>query len=124
MNHSDKKRSEDLTDLIKEIAGLESLVWMKEGDELPPSAIVVLENLKILIPLEGLIDPKEESQRLVKKIDKTSKEHKMLSSKLENKKFTENAPIELVQEQQERFELISKELSSLNDQLKEIGRLT
>ena len=48
----------------------------------------------------------------------------MLSSKLENKKFTENAPIELVQEQQERFELISKELSSLNDQLKEIGRLT
>ena len=96
---------------------------MKEGEELPPSAAVVLENLKILIPLEGLIDPKEESQRLRKKIEKASKEHKMLSSKLENKKFTDNAPKELVQEQQERFELISKELSNLNDQLKEISRL-
>ena len=122
-NKTDKKRSADLTGLIKEIAGLESLEWMKEGEELPPSAVVVLENLKILIPLEGLIDPKEESQRLRKKIDKASKEHKMLSSKLENKKFTDNAPKELVQEQQERFELISKELSNLNDQLKEISRL-
>ena len=122
-NKTDKRRSADLTGLIKEIAGLESLEWMKEGEELPPSAVVVLENLKILIPLEGLIDPKEESQRLRKKIDKASKEHKMLSSKLENKKFTDNAPKELVQEQQERFELISKELSNLNDQLKEISRL-
>ena len=122
-NKTDKKRSTDLTSLIKEIAGLESLEWMKEGEELPPSAVVVLENLKILIPLEGLIDPEEESKRLTKKIDKKSKEHKMLSSKLENKKFTDNAPKELVQEQQERFGLISKELSNLNDQLKEISRL-
>ena len=47
----------------------------------------------------------------------------MLSTKLKNKKFTDNAPKELVQEQQERFEIISKELSNLGDQLKEIGRL-
>ena len=118
----DRNRSKDLTNLIKEIAGLESLEWIDEKN-LPPSAVVVVENLKILIPLEGLIDPKEESQRLTKKIDKVSKEHEMLSSKLNNKKFTDNAPKELVQEQQERFEIISKELNNLNDQLKEIGRL-
>tara|TARA_Y100001960_G_scaffold179143_1_gene187859 strand:- start:1894 stop:3156 length:1263 start_codon:yes stop_codon:yes gene_type:complete len=118
----DRNRSKDLTNLIKVIAGLESLEWIGEKN-LPPSAVVVVENLKILIPLEGLIDPKEESQRLTKKIDKVSKEHKMLSSKLNNKKFTDNAPKELVQEQQERFEIISKELNNLNDQLKEIGRL-
>ena len=120
----DKNRSEVLTDLIKEIAGLESLDWINEGEDLPPSAVVVVENLKVLIPLEGLIDPKEESQRLTKKIEKMSKEHKMLSSKLNNKKFTDNAPKELVQDQQVRFELISKELNNLNHQLKEISRLT
>ena len=120
----DKNRSEVLTDLIKEIAGLESLDWINEGEDLPPSAVVVVENLKVLIPLEGLIDPKEESQRLTKKIEKVSKEHKMLSSKLTNKKFTDNAPKELVQDQLERFELISKELNNLNHKLKEISRLT
>jgi valyl-tRNA synthetase len=120
----DKNRSEVLTDLIKEIAGLESLDWINEGEDLPPSAVVVVENLKVLIPFEGLIDPNEESQRLTKKIEKVSKEHKMLSSKLTNKKFTDNAPKELVQDQQERFELISKELNNLNHQLKAISRLT
>jgi valyl-tRNA synthetase len=119
----DRKRSEDLTNLIREIAGLESLEWMKDEEKIPPSAAVLVKNLKILIPLEGLIDPKEESKRLTKKIDKITKEHNMLSSKLNNKKFTDNAPKELVQDQQERYELISKELSNLNDQLKEINRL-
>lgn len=119
----DRKRSQDLTGLIKEIAGLERLEWMKEEEDVPPSAAVVIENLKILIPLEGLIDPQEESQRLSKKIDKMSQEHKMLSSKLENKKFIDNAPKKLVQDQEERFGLISRELNNLNDQLKEISRL-
>ncbi len=119
----DRKRSQDLTGLIKEIAGLERLEWMKEEEDVPPSAAVVIENLKILIPLEGLIDPQEESQRLSKKIDKMSQEHKMLSSKLENKKFIDNAPKKLVQDQEERFGLISRELKNLNDQLKEISRL-
>ncbi len=120
----DKNRSENLTSLIKEIAGLESLDWINEGEGLPPSSVVVVGNLKVLIPLEGLIDPKEESQRLTKKIEKMSKEYEMLDSKLKNKKFTDNAPKELVQDQQERFELISNELINLNHQLKEISRLT
>ena len=41
----DRKRSQDLTGLIKEIAGLERLEWMKEEEDVPPSAAVVIENL-------------------------------------------------------------------------------
>ena len=81
----DRNRSKDLTDLInlRKINGFECL--MDASEKIPPSAVVVVENIKDSIPLEGLIDPKEESQRLTKKIDKVSKEHKMLSSKLNNK---------------------------------------
>ena len=122
-NKSDKKRSNELTNLIKESAGLESLEWMPSNNELPPSATVVVQDLKILIPLEGLIDPIEESKRLTKKIEKISQEHEMLSSKLNNKKFIDNAPKDLVKDQQDRFDLISKELNNLEEQLKEISRL-
>ena len=121
---SDKKRSNELTNLIKESAGLESLEWMPSNNELPPSATVVVQDLKILIPLEGLIDPMEESKRLTKKIEKISQEHEMLSSKLNNKKFIDNAPKDLVKDQQDRFDLISKELNNLEGQLKEISRLS
>ena len=123
-NKSDKKRSNELTNLIKESAGLESLEWMPSNNELPPSATVVVQDLKILIPLEGLIDPIEESKRLTKKIEKISQEHEMLSSKLNNKKFIDNAPKDLVKDQQDRFDLISKELNNLEGQLKEISRLS
>ena len=121
---SDKKRSNELTNLIKESAGLESLDWINSNNELPPSATVVVQDLKILIPLEGLIDPIEESKRLTKKIEKISQEHKMLSLKLNNKKFIDNAPKDLVKDQQDRFDLISKELNNLEGQLKEISRLS
>ena len=120
---SDKKRSNELTNLIKESAGLESLDWINSNNELPPSATVVVQDLKILIPLEGLIDPIEESKRLTKKIEKISQEHKMLSLKLNNKKFIDKAPKDLVKDQQDRFDLISKELNNLEEQLKEISRL-
>ena len=121
---SDKKRSNELTNLIKESAGLESLDWINSNNELPPSATVVVQDLKILIPLEGLIDPIEESKRLTKKIEKISQEHKMLSLKLNNKKFIDKAPKDLVKDQQDRFDLISKELNNLEGQLKEISRLS
>ena len=121
---SDKKRSNELTNLIKESAGLESLDWINSNNELPPSATVVVQDLKILIPLEGLIDPIEESKRLTKKIEKISQEFKMLSLKLNNKKFIDKAPKDLVKDQQDRFDLISKELNNLEGQLKEISRLS
>ena len=47
----------------------------------------------------------------------------MISSKLNNKKFIDNAPKDLVKDQQDRFDLISKELNNLEEQLKEISRL-
>ena len=76
-----------------------------------------------MIPLEGLIDAKEESERLNKKINKLSKEKEMLNSKLSNKNFTENAPKELVESQKDRFSTLEIELENLNRQMTEIKKL-
>ena len=76
-----------------------------------------------MIPLEGLINPNEETERLTKKISKVLKEKEMLESKLSNKSFVDNAPKDLVADQQERFNILSEELENLNNQLKEIRKL-
>ena len=47
----------------------------------------------------------------------------MLESKLSNKSFVDNAPKDLVADQQERFNVLSEELENLNNQLKEIRKL-
>ena len=82
-----------------------------------------MEDLKILIPLEGLIDAKEEELRLTKKIAKLTQEKEMLNKKLENKSFIANAPEELVATQKNRYEVLSTELDNLSGQMIEIQKL-
>ena len=76
-----------------------------------------------MIPLEGIIDAQEESQRLLRKISKLSQEKDMLNSKLSNKNFVDNAPKELVTSQKDRFLVLSVELENLNNQMTEIKKL-
>ena len=47
----------------------------------------------------------------------------MISGKLENKKFLENAPKELINDQKGRHENIVMEIGNLEDQLNEISKL-
>ena len=81
------------------------------------------DNLKVMIPLEGLIDAKEEMQRLYKKISKLIQEKEMLGSKLSNKNFIENAPKDLVEAQKDRFSVLSTELENLDFQMNEIKKM-
>ena len=108
---------------VKKLSSLKSINWANNESQDPPSSIFTLGKLKVMIPLEGLIDAKEESERLNKKINKLSKEKEMLSSKLSNKNFTENAPKELVESQKDRFSTLEIELENLNRQMMEIKKL-
>ena len=119
----DRDISGEFDIFIKELANLESIQWEESDKDSPPSSIFVLNELKILIPLEGLIDPKKESIRLQKKIEKLDKEKTMIASKLNNKSFVDNAPNELVRNQEQRFQELSGEIDNLNREMKEIEKL-
>ena len=119
----DRTISSEFDSFIKELANLESIQWEESDKESPPSSIFVLNELKILIPLEGLIDPKKESLRLQKKLEKLDKEKTMIASKLNNKSFVDNAPNELVKNQEQRFQELSGEIDNLNREMKEIEKL-
>ena len=66
---------------------------------------------------------KKESIRLQKKIEKLDKEKTMIASKLNNKSFVDNAPNELVRNQEQRFQELSGEIDNLNREMKEIEKL-
>ena len=119
----DRTISSEFDSFIKELASLESIQWEESDKESPPSSIFVLNKLKILIPLEGLIDPKKESLRLQKKLEKLDKEKTIIASKLNNKSFVDNAPNELVRNQEQRFQELSGEIDNLNREMKEIEKL-
>jgi len=120
---NEKSSLEDVESYVKTLSGLKAIKWADPQDESPPASIFTRENLKVLIPLEGLIDAEKESERLIKKIAKISKEKDMLASKLSNKKFTENAPKELVSSQKERLSVLATELDNLRAQISELNKL-
>ena len=120
---SDKENLNKVGRYIKNLCGLKGLSWAEKDTENPPSSIFILDKLKVMIPLEGIIDAEEENQRLTKKIAKLSQEREMLATKLNNKKFTENAPKELVSSQRDRLSTLSSELENLDIQKIEINKL-
>ena len=120
---TNKKRLEKLNVYISNLCNLSEISWKTDASDDLPSSVFVLEDLKVMIPLEGLIDPKEEKLRLDKKLDKLIKEKEMLGAKLSNDNFIKNAPEDLVSSQQERFNVLTKELENLQSQMKEIQKL-
>ena len=122
-DNGDQKRSKEYKDLICNLSGLSSLEWIENNEKTPPSAINFHKSLKVLIPLEGLIKVKEEKERIEKNILKLNRENDSISQQLNNKKFISKAPQELVKKQMNRNKEISKELSLLDIQIKEIQKL-
>ena len=70
----------------------------------PVSSIAaVVQNIEIYLPLEGLIDLDAERAKLEKQLAKLEKELKVISGKLNNKRFIENAPESIVNKEKQKF---------------------
>ena len=119
----DKKNLNEISSYIEQLCGLKDIIWAEESAQDIPSSMFTRDNLKVMIPLEGLIDAKEEMQRLNKKISKLIQEKEMLGSKLSNKNFIENAPKDLVEAQKDRFSVLCTELENLDFQMNEIKKM-
>ncbi|MCF6319294.1 MAG: class I tRNA ligase family protein, partial [Proteobacteria bacterium] len=96
---------------LQSIARLESIDILKDGQEEPPAATALLNEMKILIPLAGIIDQAEETARIEKQIQKMLQEIKRGQGKLNNQKFVEKAPAHLVE--QEKTKLLTNQNSLL-----------
>jgi valyl-tRNA synthetase len=102
--------SDEQIDLIKEYQNyFLKLAKVSEMDiaaglQKPPSSIAaVVQDIEIYLPLEGLIDLDAEKTKLEKQLVKLEKELKVISGKLNNKKFIENAPEMIVKKENEKF---------------------
>ena len=109
--------------IISTIAKLESIEIISENDDEPESAITLVGEMKILIPLAGLIDKDQEITRLNKEIDKLAKLRQQFSGKLSNKQFVSSAPELVVEKERLKLASVEQSLDELEIQLKKIIQL-
>ncbi len=95
-----------------------------DTDQAPVSAITLLGETRVLVPLEGLIDVADEIARLNKQLSKIDKDLKSTQGKLANDNFVNNAPAAVVEEQHRRCDEFTQMQSKLSQQLELLSGLT
>lgn len=101
-NAEDIRRYQDHQRLINKLANLSEVSFVEADFLIPESASGILGHLELFVPLEGLIDKEAEKARLQKQLEKLSKEHSMLTTKLANEGYVARAPAEIVERDKAR----------------------
>lgn len=122
-SEADKALLEANQAFLSKLAALGSITWLNPGDEAPMSAVQLVGDMQVLVPMAGLIDKDAELARLKKEMDKLQKEAGRLEGKLNNDKFVANAPEAVVAKEREKLGEFKASLTQLTEQYGKIEAL-
>ncbi|MGM0421404.1 MAG: valine--tRNA ligase [Bacillota bacterium] len=108
---------------IIDLAGLEQLSIESSFEAKPAKAAsAVVEDIDIILPLEGMIDIDKEIDRLKKEAEEVKSEINRAEQKLDNEGFVNQAPEELVQAEREKLPQYREKLEKINARIKELNK--
>jgi len=108
---------------FKALAKVESLEIVKEGDEVPLSSSSMVGQLRVLVPMKGLIDPTAELARLGKSYDKLKGQSEGIARKLGNEGFVSKAPAEVVDAEKAKLAELEGQLTAMTAQMEQLKAL-
>ncbi|HTK97880.1 MAG TPA: valine--tRNA ligase [Pseudomonadales bacterium] len=113
---ADRERLAATETLLKRMAKLDRVEWLADGAEPPPAAMQLVGDLKLMVPLAGLIDVAAERARLDKEIARRRQELARIEGKLGNAGFVEKAPADVVAKERERGAEMQNAIDTLSTQ--------
>jgi valyl-tRNA synthetase len=120
---NDRTLSQSHQHYLESLARIESISWLESDADAPESATALVGEMKILIPMAGLIDKDAEAARLDKEIEKLQKDMQRVEGKLSNQNFVGKAPEAVVQKERDKLADMQQTLQGLSEQLEKIKRL-
>ncbi len=120
---NDQKILSKNSQLLKTMAQLEEISILTDGQQAPESAVALVGEMKVNIPLAGLIDVAAEIARINKLIDTANKEIARSSGKLNNDKFVNSAPEAVVNKERNTLTTNEHKLKELQDQLTKLQNM-
>jgi valyl-tRNA synthetase len=120
---TDSQLLNEFGDAIARLAGVCEIEHIAATAEVPESATVIVGDMRVLIPLAGVIDVAGERARLEKLREKNAVDIAKLSAKLDNPGFTSKAPSQVVAKDRERLAELQQQNASVDDQLRLLSGL-
>ncbi|HUD96515.1 MAG TPA: valine--tRNA ligase [Woeseiaceae bacterium] len=109
--------------LLSRVGRVESIRVLGDGEEPPASATALQGDMRLLVPLKGVIDVDAEKARLARRRQKLATELQRSRSKLQNSDFVNNAPPEVVTLETTRAADFERDLLQLDEQLVQLANL-
>ena len=119
---TDQQRLDANRDFVSSLGRVESIEWLGE-QEGPESATALVGEMKVLIPMAGLIDKDAEQARLNKELDRKRNEIERTEKKLGNASFVDKAPAAVVDKEKAKLEDARTTIRQLEEQLEKIAKL-
>jgi valyl-tRNA synthetase len=108
---------------LRRLAGIAGATPLADGEAAPQAAAALLGNLRILVPMAGLIDVGAELARLARRRNKVEQELARADANLGNENFVSNAPAAVVTQERERVLEFKRELAQLAEQYERVASL-
>jgi valyl-tRNA synthetase len=124
-NHSaqDRLRIEATLAYTSFLCSLDTISLLEPDSTPPESATALVGEMKVLIPMAGLIDKDAELARLSKEIEKLHTEISRCEQKLQNPSFVERAPTQVVAKERQRLDEMRSALAKLQEQHSRIAAI-
>ena len=119
----DKQRMESNLGYITNVGRVESVTWLDTDETAPESSTALVDEMKLLIPLAGLIDKEAEIIRLSKELGRKIDELGRCENKLSNAGFVDKAPAAVVAKEQTKAAELKNAIGSLQEQKQKIQSL-
>ncbi len=119
---TDLERLETHRNALDKLTKLESITVLT-NEEAPEAALALVGEMRILIPLAGLINKDEELQRLTKDVTKLEANIEKTRAKLNNPNFKDKAPVDVVEKVQDQLKEQEQKLAELKQQKDKMEKL-
>ena len=119
----DRRLCETNRRFLDGLARLEKIEYLGDGETAPEAATALVGEMRVLIPLAGLIDKEAELERLGREISKLETNLERCRAKLTNANFVERAPAQVVEQERGRVSDMERSLGRLHEQRARISTL-
>ena len=122
-SEEDRRQAESCANLLSRVGRVESVTVLGDEDEPPAAATALLGDMRLLVPMKGVIDVDAERARLEKQKAKVEADLARAQGKLANEKFVNNAPADVVTQERARVAEFEKTITQLDEHLEKLLKI-
>ncbi|OOS24378.1 valine--tRNA ligase [Moraxella porci DSM 25326] len=123
VNDAEQASLSRIANQFKALAKVETLTIVADSDEVPLSSSSMVGQVKVLVPMKGLIDPTAELNRLAKVSEKLQAQADGIARKLSNEGFVAKAPEAVVAAEKAKLDELNTQLAEIAKQVEQLRAL-